>query len=395
MNKKFIQNKRQSGAVSLFVVIFAALLMSVVTVGFVQLMVKDQQQATANDLSQSAYDSAQAGVEDAKRLLLAQQAACVNSADADCVKYTNAIKSNACNTLERGGMSTTTNGETLVQQSASDNKLDQAYTCVKITPNTKLYQNALQKDGSVIVPLRAADASGNPVPFDTVVINWFDQRNLPAGATSVTQAGSGAAVTLPPVGAAWKSTTPPLVRTQLIQTGKNFKLSDFDSGSNASTLFLYPNVVSSPIQSSLSFALDTRQAPGATMAPQPVACANALSVSVEYACSAKLTLTTPANGTTADGEAYLRLSALYNDANFTLSLYNGPTQVLFRGVQPQVDSTGRANNLFRRVQASVELSGAMSYPEAAVDLAGGLCKNFIVTNTATDYVNSATGCSAP
>ncbi len=395
MNKKIIQKRRQPGAVSLFVVIFAALLMTVVTVGFIQLMVKDQQQATANDLSQSAYDSAQAGVEDAKRLLLAQQAACANTANPDCIKYTNAINANKCDTLEQAGMSVTTNGETMVQQTTSDNKLDQAYTCVKITPNTATYRNQLTKDSSLIVPLRAADSSGNPAPFDTVVLSWFSSDDLSSGSSNVSTAKTGA-VTLPPVGSAWDASVPALMRTQLIQTGTNFKLSDFDGGGNASTLFLYPLAVMTPIQPTVPFALDTRQASGATMAPQTVACAKTVNASVGYACSVKLTLPAPADGNTTDRGAYLRLSALYNNAHFSLSLFNGAAPVLFRGVQPQVDSTGRANNLFRRVQSSVELSGMMAYPEAAVDIAGGLCKNFIVTNNAADYSDLApASCTAP
>ena len=57
---------QQTGVVSIFAVIFSALIMSILTVSFIRLMVVDQKQASDNDLSQSAYDAALAGVEDAK-----------------------------------------------------------------------------------------------------------------------------------------------------------------------------------------------------------------------------------------------------------------------------------------------------------------------------------------
>jgi Tfp pilus assembly protein PilX len=61
---------QQSGFVAILTVIFFTLLMSVISVGFLRLMVQEQQQALQDDLSKSAYQSAQAGTEDAKRAML-------------------------------------------------------------------------------------------------------------------------------------------------------------------------------------------------------------------------------------------------------------------------------------------------------------------------------------
>ena len=57
-----MDKRKESGAASLFAVIFSAMLLTILAAGFVKLMLKDQQQAINNDLSQSAYDAALAGV---------------------------------------------------------------------------------------------------------------------------------------------------------------------------------------------------------------------------------------------------------------------------------------------------------------------------------------------
>jgi hypothetical protein len=57
---------------------------------------------------------------------------------------------------------------------------------------------------------------------------------------------------------------------------------------------------------------------------------------------------------------------------------------MFQGVQPLVDSTGRAGDLFRRVKARIEPTGGI-YPEAAIDVTNNFCKTFQVTDNIANY----------
>lgn len=387
---------KQSGAVSLFVVIFAALLMTIVTVSFVQLMLKEQQQATSNDLSQSAYDSAQAGVEDAKRLLVLDQA-CRNNTAPGTVNCT-AIESSltpvagqsetSCDTLAKAGLVGETNNETVIQQSESDANsasLNQAYTCVKVAVDTDDYKGTLSVNGSGIVPIRGVSQ------FDTVEVSWFSKDDISSNTNDPTIGfpSVGANVSLPPMGDKWQFNYPSLMRTQLMQMGGSFKLSDFDDSqagnrSDANTLFLYPSATGLANE---DFALDARRSP--TNTPHQVKC-NTSFVAGEYACQATIKLPSPIDSNVANRNAYLRLTSLYNGAHYRIRLKNGNTYVQFNQVQPLVDATGRADNIFRRIQARVELTGDFTYPEAAVDMQGNLCKNFTITDNDSGYKGTAT-----
>ena len=87
--------------------------------------------------------------------------------------------------------------------------------------------------------------------------------------------------------------------------------------------------------------------------------------------------------------AFLNLSAFYNRTDYKIELLNDSTPVLFDGVQPEVDSTGRANDLFRRVVSRVEIGNTFNYPLAALESRNNICKNFSVTTDAADYSASA------
>lgn len=378
--RKSQQHYQQRGAVSLFVVVFTALVVTIITVSFIQLMTADQRQATNADLSQSAYDSAQAGVEDAKRLMLLEQA-CKNgeASGLTCSKLTDALQvapgdsATACDTLAKAGLVSETDGETLLQSDEGDavDQLDQAYTCVKVAVNTPDYLGNLQAGESILVPLKGASS------FNKVVLNWFSAEDVDSATVSP------AVQPKLPVQSAWPVNQPPLMRAQLVQVGQKFNLDDFN-GSNARTLFLFPATNGATTK---DFNLDARLAP--IKSPQPVKC---LPGHINgYSCSVTLSLNEPANP--AYKYRYLYLVPLYNKTHFQVELYNDNQLVSFKNVQPEVDSTGRANDVFRRIVSRIELRDNFTYPKAELDVNNGsICKTFTITDDVADYSN-APGCT--
>lgn len=399
--KNYSTHKLQRGAVSLFSVIFAMLLMSVVTIGFLRIMVSDQAQSSSNDLSQSAYDSSLAGVEDAKRALVWYSKEC-QASSASCVTATTAINSAQCNQGIRlsgvvkagdvasadGGAGT---GEIKVQQSTSvdssggsiDSALDQAYTCVKMNLDTDDYVGVVAADQSIFVPLISGDK------FDTVTVEWFsrdDVTNTDGTVRPDTSAASPKGLTKK---ANWPVDRPSLMRAQIMQTGDKFKLTDFDSTdastSNTNTVFLHPStsgnsstdIVTRDIRADTSGA-HTPASPAS--APLPVTCTTSVSAG-GYACKIALRLPSPVGGGDLE-TAYLRLTSHYVASHVRVTLQSVGATVKFKGVQPVVDSTGRANTVFRRVESRVDMyDTTFPYPDAAVEVGGSFCKDFAVTDT--------------
>jgi len=386
------KHHRESGAVSLFLVIFAMLLITIVTLGFLRIMLNDQQQASAADLSKSAYDSSLAGIEDAKRALIYYRTVCATSDTAACSDLRNRINSGTCNAGLSDVVTVTPNKEVMVQQqqSGNDDQLNQAYTCVKINLETDDYLGTIQANSSKIIPLSGTKN------FSSVTVEWYSADDLGTNSTAVNLLPDASLAQPLYLQSNWVASRPSLLRTQLMQFGSNFALGSFDAASasmansNANTLFLYPTGTSGSARSvkdSWSFTgEDIRQFP--TGSPQPTRCSGNLSGG-GYACRVTLTLPQAVGQNNDNRTAYLRLTPLYNSSHFRVILGDGAK---FSAIQPSIDSTGRANDLYRRVEARVDLvDTAFPYPEATVDLTGDFCKDFVVT----DVVGQATTTCTP
>jgi hypothetical protein len=381
--------RHESGAVSLFLVIFAMLLITVVTLSFLRIMLKDQAASSVSDLSQSAYDSAMAGTEDAKRALIYYRTLC-NAGDPECSNTGTTINSTECNQGLKDIVETEPNKEVLIQesQSTSDNNasLNQAYTCVKIALDTVDYLGVTEANTSKLIPLKTTG------DFSSVTIEWYNTQDLGSTTSRSLSLVSDSAASKPLyLQTNWPVNRPSLMRVQLMQFGTDFTLADFDNSdltnSNTNTIFLYPtgrSGSSRTVSDTFNFTRDTRKT--ATGVPQPTRCSGLLTGG--YACKTTLNLPQAIGQSDTTRTAYLRLTPLYNGAHFRISFNNN---VKFSAVQPSIDSTGRANTQYRRVETRVDLVNTnFAFPEAALDLSGNLCKDFYFTDDASEFSDSCT-----
>ncbi len=356
------------GAVSIFVVLFTALLVTIVTAGFIQLMLRNQEQATNNDLAQSAYDSALAGVEDAKRSLVKLRQCENDTADSCEASIESALNTNSCESLGQNGAQVT-NFDPQGEARVGSPRLNQAYSCVKVTLDTASVEDdlAANEDGQV-VPLRGVS------DYDSVRISWFRIDDMPStGAAPTYTVNSSRLVPA----SSWPATQPSVLRTQLIQFSKgDIVLPRFDDKNNtfALTKFLYPSQAG---LDTAAFASDFRFADDSRNSPDLTRCAPNFT-STDYLCSTTISIPAVANR-----EAYLQVAAFYNNTHYKLELLSGGSVVNFDNVQPVVDATGRASDLFRRVKARISVTdngSKLQFPDAALSVRDDLCKDFFVTN---------------
>lgn len=357
---------REQGATALVVVMFSVLLFAVVAVGFMQLMTSEQRSSTDNELSRGAYDSALAGIEDGKRVLKL----CMDRDNNAC----DVLNADKCTTVSDAGFVTPrANGEVYLRSTSvnglSGQDYEQAYTCVKVTLDTNDYRGTLSDDESVVIPLKTVGRDASQI-----AVSWFDSRTVDPSA--------GATDLLVKTAANWPSVKPPLLRIQLISLANGDDLSTLDNANGGRTLYVYPTTTGSAL--AIDSAIVTRARPDATATKLQAVRCQATGYLTEYACNTVITL--PSTFATSSQGVYVRVSAIYNDTKFSVAPQESDgTAIAYDQVQPSIDSTGRASDVFRRVEARVETSDDQTaYPRATIDITGNLCKTVTVTDVFYD-----------
>ncbi len=346
-------NKNEAGVVPIIITIFIMIILGLITIGFAQLMRREQRHVLDRQLSTQAFYAAETGVNDAVKALAKGYALNKTSCAPDApgaaagdpfiagknkldaatgiVQYTCLIIDPAPNTLEYGSVGTDHSTGVLVQSQGST-----AISSIEVSwqgqnsDTTDTFVNRTPRD---FPPLTTKD----PDPACTSTTCWPSQTGV-------------LRMSLTPMNA--------FDRDNLIK--------------NTYTAMLYPFPGAGP--GTTTYA--SGQADPAQGQIVDGGCAAVISSGAKQFryCNAII-----------DGLSqksyFLRLKSIYHASTVTITAYGGgppASQLRLVGAQALVDATGKANDVLRRIQVRVRTGQDFDFPEAPLDSVQSLCKRFSV-----------------
>lgn len=422
--------KFKKGAASFYIVAFSTLILVVIAMSFTAIIISEVTRTSNDDLSQSAYDSALAGIEDAKLAYYNYQSCLESKADYSGVTGISAGDAVTCedivywvehpddskDNLKRcdmvghilGRIPKTSSGEVFIQETKKgDKSMAQAYTCATIDTKVSNYKATLSGSNSTRVVQAKLDGA-KASDINSINISWYSKTD---GADYQFTNISGSNVAFPNL--AVKSATPPTISVGIVQTAKVFALDDFSKTENGTTdrgtIFLVPTKDSSTASTSktpdnhlagYNGTSNIIPASGIVKSndrtvknlPYTVYCNPA--TDAEFACSATIELPGvieyKGDSTRNDDTFMVVINIPYGQPSTDVQLEfckntgecvsktvtQGDSEVEnnivdLKNVQVSIDSTGRANDLYRRVNARLDTSDTyFPYPLYALELLG-------------------------
>lgn len=403
MKKSCIKSERQ-GVASLYVVIFATILFGVITLSFTRIILSEVEQSSDDDLSQSAYDAALAGVEDAK-IAVNRYFNCLNANGSAAACSNINVFSNDTNCEDGfplGQILHGVDGEVKIQESrggaAEETAADQAYTCVIISDVTQDYRGVLTSDTRTKVVPIGINATGGATDSSLgqvakVRFSWYSELNQGTNNNSNNNTFKNLRGDNKLDNADHK-TTPPTVQLNFIKTGNSVNINEFRTENNTantidSTMVFIPaqngdnpKVIShNEILSNGNVANSANDGASNMHSPYTLKCSS----QQEFACVVELDVSAILHN---GDNAFLVVSLPYGDSltDFSVALLDSSgNPINFRGVQVNVDSTGRTNQLLRRVETRLDPADLyFPYPQFALETESGdddaVRKNFWITS---------------
>jgi hypothetical protein len=324
----------QRGIVSIIVTLIIMLVISLVVISFAKLSRQEARQTLDQQLNTQAFYAAESGVDDAATAFGADPTLLATDYNSNCGAFITAAG------LKSG----------LDNPSAAAATIKYSCLLVDPTPGTLEFSNI--GDTFRAVPVQSKSGT----PLNSITIGWQDT----GGATDFAACPSTGTFT---DAAGWSCKTG-VLRIDLVPT-TSVKRSDLNA--NVKAAFLVPGTGGG---STWDFTKPTGQV---------VAVACSSTNSPKY-CSATISNLTASS-------YFIRIKSLYRNSTATLAATDAGGRVELSGAQVLVDSTGKANDVLRRIQVRIPLTGVSDIPEGAIESGTTICKRLQVDSATTAVVD--------
>lgn len=429
--RKFGGGKTKKGVASFYIVAFSTLILVVIATSFAMVIVSEMTRTANNDLSDSAYDSVLSGTEDAKMAYVSYMRCkeqgvtaprlLTGGSNVTCEDIMYWMENPDCYTVGHILGKIEKNNSAEVELGTKTGKsgisINQAYTCAKIDVNPPTIRQELDANHAIRITKVKIEGSANDVK--KIKLSWSAVRNDAklnfANVSSDLNRVKFAKMTtdLPAL--------PPTIEFRMVQTGPTFSMNDFDKTAqtvtNRATLYLVPaprnwrynstdrdNYFSTNNNEITVEQVAQSNDRAATKKPFLIKCGDEKTTS-DFYCEAVIDMPNVVGGSSRNDDTFaVAVSLPYQkpETDFTLEFLcsdsttcasashsvdatTGMRVATTRDTQIEVDVTGRANDLYRRVRTTFNTKDTTfnaSYPFYTLQVLGdsGVEKNMTVTS---------------
>ena len=318
----------QRGLVSFMITFIMMLVIALIVTGFTQVTNRNRREALDRQLSSQAFYAAESGVNEALKYLR-------NHPDA--------------------GEQTNCSGALVSTPVSLDADSSVKYTCVLIDPTVEDIVTSVNRQQSAVFPLEIVDNSGNARIANKLVFTWTQPQGAPPSNTGCpASAGS-----FP--NAAGYACNYGILRVDLMKIPPSYSGGVAALGAETTAFYFQPvkNVPPAPASVTLG-------SPKAAILPAYCNAAGTCTLTLSFLPASQ------------SSNYYIRVMTLYKDSErFTLDAFDSGTSLNFVNAQAEIDVTGKAQDVSRRIKARARLSDSgQGLPAGAVQ--ANVCKRFQV-----------------
>lgn len=339
----------ESGFAAIVIAIVMVLVLSLTTLGFSQLVNREQKSATDKHLSSQAYYNAETGVNDAAKA--------INEGFNE--------KKEKC-----GPLTTSDSGASLVSSKYLKNNsvggAGNSYTCLLIDPNpSDLQYTSIDDQSSKTVIISGVNPS-NPnehKPIGRLVIGW---KQAGDGASSFVTSGF---INFKAKDDANPWNYDPVLRVSLTPIDDKSLINRNSLISNTFTSFFYPSAGSANSPGSINNASGEQGVSSGKITSGNCNSGNTVNSTTPQACNVVIRNNDP------HSDYLLNMRSIYGKSRVSIyALDTAGNPLNIANAQTVIDSTGRAQDVYRRIQTRIPSKNVSEHSDYAIEAASGICK---------------------